>query len=488
MFHKIPLLQGSRVNLLLCLDQQDARGWLDGLVSQLERLGHDVETEILPIGGPPSPQPNWLLRLEPRLYGVDAAAWLAPSRRSLTMPGGAARRVRFALSPRAACDVEFQLTVEEETLASLPLRLAQGLSPRLILSGKNETRWMALPATERPFSLAFTLESYIQRLGLLIHKAASDHRPTEIPPPAPNRPRKPAAIAWRHFCTKALGLVARRHFRPDHWHVGVRPIEQGNETTLPETITDFAWIPDEGTGYLADPIVWTEGDRTFLFVEVFPFATMRGVLAVAELDPQGRPLTALEPVLSRDGHLSYPFLFQYDGETWMIPENAAEGHLPLYRASRFPDLWEECGTLLDVPLQDATLIEWEGCFWLLGNESREGSSWDCLCAYYSASPLGPFQPHSQNPLMIDARFARSAGPVFKKGGMLIRPVQDCLGGYGRAVHFMQITELSKDSFRQELVSTLRPPPGHVASGIHTYSRSARFEAVDVLTPANARPR
>ncbi len=488
MFHKIPLLRGSRVDLLLCLDQQDARGWLDALVSQLERLGHDVKTEILPIASPPVPQPDWLLRLEPRFYGVDSAAWLSPSRTSHTMLKDAARRIRFALSPRAPSDAEFHLTVEGEKLAALPILLAQGLSPRLILSGQNETHWMALPASERPFSLAFSLESYIQRLGWLIHKAASGHRPVEIPPPMQNLPGKPATIAWRHFSAKALGLVARRRFRPDHWHVGVRPIAEGTTSALPDTISDFAWVPDDGASYLADPIVWGEGDRSFLFVEIYPFATMRGILAVTELDPRGRPLSAFQPVLSRDGHLSYPFLFRHDGQTWMIPENAAEGHLPLYRANRFPHEWEQCGTLLDVPLQDATLIEKDGRYWLLGNESRDGSSWDCLCAYHADSPLGPYQPHAQNPLMIDARFARSAGPVLVQDGTMIRPVQDCLGGYGRAVHFMRITELSEDSFRQELVSTLRPPPGHLASGIHTYSRSARFEAIDALTTASSRLR
>lgn len=474
------------MNLLLGIDLSASGAWLDVLASQLRTFGHDVVTEILPARPAVSSRPDWLLRLEPRLYGVDPGAWLSPVRESPPLAADVSGRLRIALSPAAASDAGLQVTIEDEPLALLPQRLAQGLTPRLIVSGANGTRWMALPATERPFSVAFTLDSYIQRLGLLIHKAASGHEPVEIPAPAPREPQSPAGTAWRHFVAKALGLAARRRFRPDHWHVGIRRRDERADA-LPRSAEGCMWVADDGQSYLADPILWEEGGRTFLFVEVFPFSTMTGFLAVAELDDEARPLGPLRPVLTRKGHLSYPFLFGHDGQTYMIPENAAEGHLPLYRATAFPDRWEECAPLLDVPLQDATLIAHDGAFWLLGNESRDGSSWDCLCAYRAETPLGPFIPHARNPLMIDARFARSAGPVFRHGEELIRPVQDCLGGYGRGVHFMRITRLDAHSFQQERVSSLFPPANGIVSGIHTYCRSARFEAFDALTPASRKP-
>ncbi|MCZ8182546.1 MAG: hypothetical protein O9322_06215 [Beijerinckiaceae bacterium] len=474
------------MNVLLGINLPDSGAWLDTLVSSLRVFGHDVATEIVPASAAPQPKPDWLLRLEPHLYGVDSGAWLAPSRQGTQPPADASGRLRIALSPAPETDAGFKVTIEDEALALLPLRLAQGLTPRLIVSGPNGKRWMALPATERPFSVAFTLDSYIQRLGWLIHKAAIGHEPVEIPVTEVRRPHSPASVAGKHFVAKALGLAARRHFRPDHWHVGIRRRRQ-EETGLPRTSEGCTWIADDGQSYLADPILWEENGRAFLFVEVFPFSTMTGFLAVTELDGEAKPLGPLRPVLTRKGHLSYPFLFRHDGQTYMIPENAAEGHLPLYRAVDFPDRWEECAPLLDVPLQDATLFAHGGKFWLLGNESRSGSSWDCLCAYHADSPLGPFLPHAQNPLLIDARFARSAGPVFRHGEDLIRPVQDCLGGYGRGVHFMRIIRLDQHGFRQERVSSLFPEENGSVSGIHTYCRSSRFEAFDALTPASRKP-
>lgn len=474
------------MNLLLGINLFDSGAWLDRLVSHLNELGHDIVTEIVPDGAAPQQRPDWLLHLEPRLYGVDSGAWLSPSSLRTQPPDDASGRLRIALSPAPGSDAGLHVTIEKEGLALLPLRLAQGLTPRLIVTGQNGFRWMALPATERPFSVAFTLDSYIQRLGWLIHKAASGHEPVEIPVAEAQSPQSPTRVAGRHFVAKALGLAARRHFRPDHWHVGIRRRPHA-DIGLPRTPDGCIWIADDGQSYLADPILWEENGRDFLFVEVFPFSTMTGFLAVTELDSEARPLGPLRPVLTRKGHLSYPFLFRHDGQIYMIPENAAEGHLPLYRAAEFPDRWEERAPLLDVPLQDATLVSHGGKFWLLGNESRSGSSWDCLCAYHADSPLGPFVPHAQNPLLIDARFARSAGPVFRYGEILIRPVQDCLGGYGRGVHFMRIIQLDLHGFRQEPVSSLFPERTGVVSGIHTYCRSTRFEAFDALTPASRKP-
>lgn len=469
------------MKLLLSLDEQDARAWLHALASVLRDRGHDVVVEVRKGHGEPLRSPSLLLRAENWLYGVSGDAWLNPYRPpAVTEPAGA-DRIRIAISPRSPDEAAFHLAVEDGPFSKLIPLLGNGIAPRLILSGPAGKVWMALPASERPFSLAFTLDAYVARLGLLIDKAVNDHPAVTLPPQDKNRRSHHLVVAYRHFLRKLLGKLSRTRFRADHWNVGVRRRRARDGAGTPNSFTGFRWVADDGKSYYADPILWEDGDRAFLLIEVFPFETMKGYLAVAELDDHGAIITPFRPILVRDGHLSYPFLFRHDGDTYMIPENAAEGHLPLYRARQFPDEWEACGTLLDVPLQDATLIEHGGLFWLLGNESRGGSSWDCLCAYWASNPLGPYTPHPANPLVIDARQARSAGPAFQFKEGLYRPVQDCLGGYGMAIHFARIDELSLTDFRQECIATFAAPAGHQISGVHTYSRSERFEAIDALT-------
>ncbi len=137
-------------------------------------------------------------------------------------------------------------------------------------------------------------------------------------------------------------------------------------------------------------------------------------------------------------------------------------------------------------LHDATLIEKDGRWWLLANEERGGSSWDALVIFSGPSPFGPFEPHAVDPMLVDSRLARSAGPVIRDGERLIRPVQNCLGGYGRFLRFTEITQLDDHGFAQREIGRLLPQDGRDIGGLHTYARSQRFEAIDLLTPRSWR--
>lgn len=172
----------------------------------------------------------------------------------------------------------------------------------------------------------------------------------------------------------------------------------------------------------------------------------------------------------------------------MIPENAAENHLPLYRATQFPYTWEYLGPLVgDRALHDATLVRVGDGWWLLANEARDGgSSWDCLSLYRAGNPFGPFEPHHANPVIVDARNSRSAGPVISFDGRLLRPVQSCLAGYGRFIRFMEITAISDDNFSQLESGRILAPMHGPVQGVHTYSTAGGLEAIDALTSRKTR--
>ena len=59
-------------------------------------------------------------------------------------------------------------------------------------------------------------------------------------------------------------------------------------------------------------------------------------------------------------HLSYPFLLEFEGELYMIPEQGASGRLRCYRCVEYPLGWRWHCTLFDEPLADATLFRHDG--------------------------------------------------------------------------------------------------------------------------------
>ena len=126
------------------------------------------------------------------------------------------------------------------------------------------------------------------------------------------------------------------------WLLGVRRADAvpgaGDESTfqLLQPPRDRLW---------ADPFVITRDDRTWVFFEDMPFATNRGEIAVAELTDTG-VLGPVQTVLACNYHLSYPFLLEYGGELYMVPETYDNERVDLYRCVEFPARWEFQKTLL----------------------------------------------------------------------------------------------------------------------------------------------
>jgi hypothetical protein len=269
--------------------------------------------------------------------------------------------------------------------------------------------------------------------------------------------------------------------KPVKWQVGWRTIENGglwSTRRWPGNV--FNWLTDDPGRYYADPFVFQHQGRSFLFVEEFPYATRTGILSVAEMTAEGagRPV----PFLETGSHLSYPFVFERDGAIWMIPETAAAGGIHLYRADGFPMRWSHEAVLVpDLDAGDATLVEANGALWLFATVRREDeSSWDGLWLFTSRSLMGPWTPHPMNPVLIDAEQARPAGVMRLIGGEVVRPVQYCVGGYGRGLGFARVKELSTAGpFRQELEDLIVPRERGIY-GFHTLNTCGSIEVVDML--------
>ncbi|WP_439127045.1 glucosamine inositolphosphorylceramide transferase family protein, partial [Rosenbergiella collisarenosi] len=65
----------------------------------------------------------------------------------------------------------------------------------------------------------------------------------------------------------------------------------------------------------------------------------RGYIEAFVLDQNFRVLEK-RTVLKEDWHLSYPYVFEAEGEIWMLPEGYKSGRLTLYKAIEFPWRWQ----------------------------------------------------------------------------------------------------------------------------------------------------
>ena len=234
--------------------------------------------------------------------------------------------------------------------------------------------------------------------------------------------------------------------------------------------------------FWADPFPVKVGDRYFVFIEEFIYEAGKGHISVFEIDRNGITQSPIE-ALVRDYHLSYPFVFQWQDEFYMIPETAANNAVELYRCTSFPSKWEFEKVLLnDVNASDATLLEKDGLWWMFVNigELKYPSDWDELHIFYADNPKGEWRAHARNPVKSDVRGSRPAGRVFEWHGELYRPAQDSSKRYGYAISVNRILRLTADDFAEEEVTKILPLWHKNVLATHTLNSADDITVIDCL--------
>lgn len=270
----------------------------------------------------------------------------------------------------------------------------------------------------------------------------------------------------------------------DLWRIGLveAPIAEVARRGFPPGAS-VRWLPEEGgLKFLADPFgLWRDG-RLHLFAEAYDYRTRHGVIVWIELGADYAPVQRAV-VLREPWHLSYPQVFEADGDYWMLPEAHRSGALTLYRAAAFPDLWEPVARLdLDAAAIDATPFRHDGLWWLAYSPTgpqrwKQGR----LHLAFAERLTGPWRTHPGNPVRTDRSSSRPGGTVWIENGLPCLPVQDCTRTYGGGVRILRILELSDGRFDAEAGPPLVPPPGVApySQGLHTLSACGPVTLFDV---------
>jgi hypothetical protein len=476
------------MNIVLALDSSDLRRWHLALAEKLaKREGARIGVRFVETGAKPLGATDRLFQIETWLFGLGRG-------------GGAERLPRDAFAAfreqgeaylildlaDAPARIEGRVWRIECDGAGLERGLAEALlacrTPTVRVLGPSGPIAAARPGAETLGVARTSFEEMLARTATLIEAALDGAAPAasltplkdaELSAPAQGFWTRAAKIAKR----RAVRAVYAAGFHAPHWRVGWR---RTNGAFLGDGLgSGWTDLPDDGRRFYADPfpIVWR--GRTFLFVEEFEHRIGKGVVSVVEMGPQG-PMGTPEVVLERPGHVSYPNVFERDGEMWMIPESGASNSIDLYRAADFPRGWKFERTLVSgVCANDATLFERDGKWWMFATvRDGAGSFSDALWLWTAPDIFGPWTPHPLNPVTIDAASARPAGRMFTQSGAIWRPVQDCRRGYGAAMALARVDRLDEGGFSQTIAAVLRPGAGWPGRRVHTYNEAGGFEFID----------
>jgi hypothetical protein len=271
----------------------------------------------------------------------------------------------------------------------------------------------------------------------------------------------------------------RQLFRHDRWNIGIldAPIHKLLEGGVRPPLRYLPGLPKHKFG--ADPFACRKNGSLAILYEDYDYRRREGTIAGFEFDGQDfLPLSLSGLELST--HMSYPYLFEYQGDIYCLPDSSRLRKLNLYKMERFPDQWRKVCTLLE-PFGglDATIFQYEGRWWLTCVESAGLNNCCNLCVWYALNLFGPWISHAVNPVKTDVRSARPGGTPFFYNGELFRPAQDCSRTYGGRVVINRIKRLTPAEFEEEPVAFVEPEPqSPFPNGLHTLSAAGSVTVVD----------
>lgn len=293
--------------------------------------------------------------------------------------------------------------------------------------------------------------------------------------------------------------VARRYvveklheaFAFEQWFVayGLRQAAPPERFAPASTYYKFRQLVPPPDRFWADPFPVEHNGSRYIFVEEFFFATDRGRISVFEIDDGGNAHGPV-PVLERDYHLSYPFVFEWGGSYYMVPETHANGQIELFRAVDFPRQWVFDRVLIpNVRAVDATVAPMNGRWWMFASVAVDDAiPWDELSIFCADSPLGPWIPHRRNPVKSDVRSSRPAGRVFRWNGKMYRPAQDCSRRYGHSIVINEVMHIDLDTFVESEVSRITPGWTSNLLATHTINADGSLTVIDGLRRRRRRGR
>ena len=238
---------------------------------------------------------------------------------------------------------------------------------------------------------------------------------------------------------------------------------------------------EEGT-FNADPFVIEKDNKNFCFVECFNYSEKKAKINVYELSEKG--YVFLGTALEESFHLSFPYIFEFNNEIYMVPESSKNRDIRLYKCQNFPLDWRLQEVLIDnIDAADSMIFQKDNKWWLMTNEDplRLNNHNYQMNLYYSENLLdGEWISHKNNPIIMDSNKARNAGLVFD--GSDVFRVSQAFGfykKYGENFSLNKIEMLDTNNYLETMFSVHRKFFDKRILGSHHLHSNNIFSVFDI---------
>jgi hypothetical protein len=258
----------------------------------------------------------------------------------------------------------------------------------------------------------------------------------------------------------------------DDWSIaiysGKSPFHIAPDRDVNNPVLTWRYVSDIPAAFVADPFMIRVNRAWHMFFEVMNRESRKGEIGLAT-SGNGLEWRYQQIVLAEPYHLSYPYVFEWMNDYYMIPESYMAGAVRLYKAIAFPTRWAFAGTLVAGPYYaDPSILRYDDKWWLFVDASPDMQH-NTLRLFWSDDLLGIWKEHPLSPIVNkNPHIARPAGRMLVLGNRPIRFAQDCYPTYGIQVQAFEITALTTTDYQERAVGPVikAGETGWNASGMH----------------------
>jgi hypothetical protein len=217
-----------------------------------------------------------------------------------------------------------------------------------------------------------------------------------------------------------------------------------------DRIPKITWFKNPKNVFWADPFGIKLQQHYYIFFEEFDKETQYGNISCLILDER-KKIVSKEIIIDEKIHFSFPQVFFFKDNYYMLPETHQKHKLSLYTATKFPNKWEEKYTLLNLPCVDSLLFFKQGIWYLfysiigskylfLRKNSNLTDNWEnCIEETINTNPFN----------------ARNAGSIIIHNNKNFRVSQNCISTYGKSIVINEVDEISENNFSEKIVKEIK---------------------------------
>ncbi len=229
--------------------------------------------------------------------------------------------------------------------------------------------------------------------------------------------------------------------------------------------------------WCADPFIFSDGSDHYIFVEQYLKEKEKGCIGYYKFI-DGEPVNQ-GIIIENSYHMSYPCVFKYDSEYYMIPESSANNTIDLYVADHFPDKWRKDKTLIcGLKYVDSTVYITGSTYYLICYSMVKGYEIHTFILDMEKKELNYLSKKR-----YEKNVARPGGRLFVQEGKIIRPAQDCYRKYGEALILYEVDSLNKNGkyveHEMKRIDAKTIPIDFNPDRIHHITKDNLYEVVDV---------